>query len=73
MTKIKLLDVVALKEDVPAENLFEGQVGTVVEVYENGNAFEVEFVDQNGQTYGLVTLHPKQLLTLHYEPVRIAA
>jgi hypothetical protein len=27
---IQLLDVVALTEDLPAENLYRGQVGTVV-------------------------------------------
>jgi hypothetical protein len=33
-----------------------GQMGTVVEEYNNGEAFEVEFCDNNGQTYALVSL-----------------
>ena len=73
MTEIKQFDVVALKEDLLSENLFEGQVGTVVEVYNDGEGYEVEFVDKDGNTYGLVTLNPQQLLALHYEPVRVAA
>ncbi len=73
MSKIKLLDVVALTEDLPGEKLYEGQVGTVVEVYRDGEAYEVEFVDREGRTYGLVTLEPRQLLALHYEPVLAAA
>ncbi|MGD9564222.1 MAG: DUF4926 domain-containing protein [Pyrinomonadaceae bacterium] len=73
MSKIKLLDVVALTEDVPEERLYEGQVGTVVEVYNNGEAFEVEFIDREGKTYALTTLEPRQLLALHYEPLLIAA
>ena len=73
MKNFKLFDVVALKDDLPAENLLSGQVGTIVEVYNEGEAFEVEFVDKNGQTYGLVTISPAQLLLLHYEPVKIAA
>jgi hypothetical protein len=73
MNRFKLLDVVALKEDVPEDNLFSGQVGTIVEVYNNGEAFEVEFIDPQGVTYGLVTLEAGKLLALHYEPVQIAA
>lgn len=74
MNELKLLDGVALTEDIPDENLFEGQVGTIVEVYENGRAYEVEFVDhKTGRTYGLLTLHPSQIMQLHYEPVLVAA
>ncbi len=73
MKNFKLFDVVALTEDLPEENLSSGQVGTIVEVYNDGEAFEVEFVDKNGHTYGLLTLNPEQLILLHYEPVKIAA
>jgi hypothetical protein len=62
---IQLLDVVTLLTDLPEQNLFRGQVGTVVEVYEP-DAFEVEFVDKNGYTYGLETLMAENLLLLHY-------
>ena len=47
MKEIKLFDSVALLEDLPEENLRRGQVGTVVEIYKNGEAFEIEFVDNN--------------------------
>lgn len=47
----KLLDVVALLEDVPAQKLVRGQVGTVVENLAPG-VFEVEFSDSEGRTYG---------------------
>ncbi|MCY7375587.1 MAG: DUF4926 domain-containing protein [Pyrinomonadaceae bacterium] len=70
---IKLFDVVALTADLPEESLGQGQVGAIVEVYNDGEAFEVEFVDKNGQTYGLLTLRPEQIMLLHYEPVKIAA
>ena len=73
MSNIKLLDVVALTEDLPEEKLFKGQVGTVVEVYKEGEAFEVEFVDREGRTYGLITLKARQLMALHHEPVLAAA
>ena len=73
MKNFKLFDVVALTGDLPAENLSSGQVGTIVEVYNDGEAFEVEFVNAKGETYGLLTLYPEQLMVLHYEPVKVAA
>ena len=47
--EIKLLDVVALTQDVPEHNLKRGEIGTVVEILSNGEAYEVEFSDANGQ------------------------
>jgi hypothetical protein len=74
MSDLKLFDVVALTENIPEANLVEGQVGAIVEVYDNGRAFEVDFVDQrNGQTYALLTLGPEQVMRLRYEPVLAAA
>jgi Domain of unknown function (DUF4926) len=67
MKNIKLFDVIALVVDLPQENLWSGQVGTIVEIYENGKAFEVEFVDNDGFTYGLLTLKPEQLMLLRYQ------
>jgi hypothetical protein len=66
---IKLLDVVALTTDLPKNNLWHGQVGTVVEILAGGKAFEVEFSDRNGRTYESLGLRPDQLLVLHFEPV----
>ena len=68
MKNLELLDVVALTVDLPKENLWAGQVGTIVEVYEGGKAYEVEFVDKEGHTYGLLTLRSKQLMLLRYQP-----
>lgn len=69
---MKLLDIVALTENLPDCNLFKGQVGTIVEIYEPG-VFEVEFVDRNGKTYALQTLLAAQLLQLHHQPLTPAA
>lgn len=65
----KLLDVVALTEDLPDRNLWRGQVGTVVEVLANGAAFEVEFCDRAGRTFESIGLRPGQFMVLHYEPL----
>jgi hypothetical protein len=66
---IKLLDVVALTEDLPDHELLRGQVGTVVEVY-TPEVFEVEFSDINGHTYAMTSVYVHQLMLLHYAPMK---
>ena len=63
---VKLLDVVALLADKPAEGLVAGQVGTVVVVFAP-NVFEVEFLDANGKTAALTELKREELLVLKHE------
>jgi Domain of unknown function (DUF4926) len=65
---INLLDVVALTVDLPKDNLWRGQVGTVVEMLASGTAFEVEFSDRDGRTYESIGLRPEQIMVLHFEP-----
>ncbi len=64
--KFKLLDVVALLKDLPVANLLSGQVGTIVEIYDNEN-FEVEFCNKKGETIATSPVNSKDLLLLHYE------
>ena len=63
-TQIKLLDIVALTEDIPEHNLISGEVGTVVEILAEGDAFEVEFSDDNGQMYKSLSFTENQLEVL---------
>jgi hypothetical protein len=56
---IKLLDVVALTVDLPQYNLWQGQVGTVVEISDH----------RTGRTYESIGLRPEQIIVLHFEPV----
>lgn len=63
---VKLLDVVALLDDKPAEGLAAGQVGTIVDVLAPG-VFEVEFLDSNGKTVALTELNRAELLVLKHE------
>lgn len=65
---IHLLDVVALTVDRPQDNLWRGQVGTVVEILADGAAFEVEFSDRDGRVYESLGLRPEQVMVLHFEP-----
>ena len=59
---INLLDVVVLTVDLPEDNLWRGQVGTVVDILANGTAFEVEFSDRHGRTYESLGLRPDQIM-----------
>lgn len=62
--KIKLLDTVALLEDLPERKLKRGEVGTVVEILAP-DVYEVEFCDDEGQTYAELALRKGQLIALH--------
>ncbi len=73
VNQINLFDVVALTVDLPEYNLWQGQIGTVVEILADGNAYEVEFFDREGRTYESVGLRPDQIMVLHYEPVSMAS
>ncbi len=64
--EIRVLDVVALTEDISDRGLRRGQVGTVVESLGPG-IFEVEFADNDGRTYAMLPLKSSQLLVLHYQ------
>ena len=66
---IKLLDVVALTVDLLQDNLWRGQVGTVVDILADGQAFEVEFCDREGRTYESLGLRPDQFMVLHFDPI----
>ena len=62
-----LLDVVALLSDLPTQRLARGQVGTVVELLDDGTSL-VEFSDEQGQAYAVAPCPRSELLTLHYLP-----
>jgi hypothetical protein len=72
--RIKLLDAVALLEDLPARKLKRGEVGTVVEILAP-HVYEVEFCDDDGQTYAELALRNDQVVPLHNrgEAFRIVA
>ena len=65
---MKLLDVVALNEDLPEKNLKRGQVGTIVEELAEG-VYEIEFSDLNGVAYAFVAVQESKLMPLIFEPV----
>jgi hypothetical protein len=79
---MKLLDVIATLNPIPTEELSlveseyvsidylpRGQVGTIVEMYENGSEtyYLVEFSDRQGREYAMATLKEDEMIVLHYE------
>lgn len=58
---INELDRVVLKSAVTAEGLEAGDVGTVVHVYRDGLAYEVEFTTLEGKTAAVVTVEAAQV------------
>ena len=65
MNEIKLLDVVALVENLESEGLQRGEGGTVVEQWKDG-VFEVEFSDNSGKSYAFAAVRPDQIMKLHF-------
>ena len=54
-------DRVVLTAPVPDERLERGDVGTVVHVYADGEAFEVEFTTLEGRTAAVATVEAAQV------------
>ena len=65
MDEIKLLDVVALTENLESEGLRRGEVGTVVEQWAEG-VFEVEFSDDSGKAYAFAAVPAEKLMKLYF-------
>lgn len=53
---INELETVILSHDVEEYNLESGDIGTVVHVYKDNAAYEVEFIAGDGTTIAVLTL-----------------
>ncbi|MBM4124949.1 MAG: DUF4926 domain-containing protein [Nitrospira sp.] len=69
MHVLKLLDVVALTEDIPDRGLRRGQAGTIVEM-SGSDVFEVEFSDGMGRAYATASLRAAQVMRLQFETTK---
>lgn len=58
---IKEHDRVVLTVPLSSEGLEAGDVGTVVHIYKDGQAYEVEFITLDGNTAAVVTLDASQV------------
>ena len=62
---VKEHDRIVLKVVIPAERLKAGDVGTVVHVYRDGAAYEVEFTTLDGDTAAVVTVEAAKVRPVH--------
>ena len=62
---IKEHDRIVLKTAVAAEGLEAGDVGTVVHIYRDRLAYEVEFTTLNGDTAAVITVEAAQVRPVH--------
>ena len=58
---IKEHDRIVLLKDLPEDGLQAGDVGTVIHIHRQGEAFEVEFMTLDGGTVAVVTLLSSQI------------
>ncbi|MDR3053785.1 MAG: DUF4926 domain-containing protein [Zoogloeaceae bacterium] len=65
---MKLLDTVAMLEDIPKEGLVRGQVGVVVEELAQ-DVVLVEFSGLDGATYAITPVTTDKVMSLKYESV----
>ena len=65
-SNIQILDVVALIQNIPQENLSKGNIRTVVEFLDNDD-FLVEFCDKSGRTVKMLELSNTQIMKINFE------
>jgi hypothetical protein len=58
--KPKLFDAIELLVDLPEDGRWAGEKGAIVEDF--GDAYEVEFANEHGETLALCTLTPDQFV-----------
>lgn len=58
------LDTIVLNQDITDLHLKKGDLGTVVHIYEKGQAMEIEVVRADGKTVGVFTATPNQIRPL---------
>jgi hypothetical protein len=66
---IKEHNRIVLTSDIPAEGLKAGDVGTVVHVYRDGLAYEVEFTTLAGDTTAVVTVEAPQVRSVRQREI----
>ena len=54
-------DCVVLTQDLPADGLQAGDIGTVVHIHQGGAGYEVEFMTLAGETVAVTTLLAAQV------------
>ena len=60
---------IVLMTDFPEYGLQSGDVGTIVHVYKDGQAYEVEFIALTGKTVAVVTIPSEQTRAVHEDEI----
>jgi hypothetical protein len=55
------LDTVVLKSNIAKYDLKKGDIGSIVHIYDSGNALEIEFSTAEGKTIAVITLTPSDI------------
>jgi len=63
------LDAVVLVNNFQAYELVAGDTGTIVHVYQDGHAFEVELVTADGATVAVLTLEADDIRPMHKKEI----
>jgi len=61
---LNLFDVIRIEKPIPHKNLSIGDRGTILLIYEESNlplAYEIEFVNENGQSISVTTLTDEEV------------
>ncbi len=58
---LRELETVILSHDIEEYNLEAGDIGTIVHVYNNNTAYEVEFIAEDGTTTAVLTLTARDI------------
>jgi Domain of unknown function (DUF4926) len=58
---IKEYNEIVLLADKPDKGLLKGDVGIVIEIYDNHEGYEVEFITKEGKTVAVVTLDANEV------------
>jgi hypothetical protein len=68
---MKELSLVVLMHGIPEHSLVAGDVGTVVHVYTEGKAYEVEFITGQGKTIAVITLAADEVRPVEAEILHV--
>lgn len=61
-----MFEVVVLKRDIPEKAVNKGEIGTIIEEY-NEYFFEVEFYDNHGETYNMQVINKEDFDIIQLE------
>ena len=66
--EIELYEIVMIKTDI--KNIKSGSIGTVVEIWNDGEGYEVEFLDEEGNVIDCISLSKTQVRKLTDEEIK---